>query len=246
MNNWITKKEEILNTPLPINSDRYGIIPHGVLLNELEEKLNKEGYEIESTKYLTCNNNQIISGVYRLKSDNDLDIKPSITFINSYNRTRKAEIKIGMEVLVCTNGMIGSTGTKYSRKHIGDLALRDFQHHIDLGIKNIEPEIQILRNNVKDMKSIQMTKELRAQLIGDMLINESMINSTQLGIIQKEINFSENFKTNTVWDFYNHITEGYKHNHPMHYDKQHIKLHTYIQDVFSLEGSKKLFKKDFV
>lgn len=245
MNNWILKKEQILQTPLPINSKKYSVIPHSVVLTELEQKLEKNNYEIDSTKYLTANNNQIITAVYRLKSSEDLDIKPSITLTNSYNRTRKAGVRAGMEVLICKNGMIGHLGTNYSRKHIGDFALRDFQQNIDKAILNLEPEIQILRNNVKQMKNIEINDRIKAQLIGDMLINESMINSVQLGIIQKELKFSENFKTNSLWDFYNNVTEGFKHNHPLLYDKQHIKFHTYISDVFSLEGARNIYKKEF-
>lgn len=245
MENWLNRKEQILQTPLPVNSKKYGVIPHSVVLTELEEKLDKNNYKINNVKYLTANNNQIITAVYRLESDVDIDIKPSITLVNSYNKTRKAGVIAGMEVLVCRNGLISNSGINYSRKHIGDFALKDFQENIDKAILNLGPELNILRTNVKQMKNIEIDDRIKAQLIGDMLINESMINSVQLGIIQKELKFSEHFKTNSLWDFYNNITEGFKHNHPLHYDKQHIKFHTYITDIFQLEGARNLYKKQF-
>lgn len=245
MKDWTSKREDILSTPLPVHTGRYSVIPHFVLINELQEKLAIKGYEIESEKYLTANSNQIVTGVFRLKADSEIDIKPSVTFINSYNKTRKAEIRSGVEILVCRNGLIGLSGVKYSRKHLGTNALTEFRHHIDMGIDNIEKDFNALKTNVQEMKDIELTNKAKALLIGDMLINECLINATQLSIVQKELKYSEHFKTDSLYDFYNNVTESFKDNHPLNYDKQHIKFHSYISSKFDLTGNTRIYGAKF-
>jgi len=244
MINWSDKKELITSIPLPEHAGRYGVIPNSVFLNEIQEHLDKKGYKVAEERYLTANNGQILTGNLRIQDESDLELMPSINFVNSYNRTRKASIRVCAMVLICKNGLMGSTEHgSYSRKHIGEKALPDFRKHLELAVNGLDAEFERLLKNKQEMKEIELHKKIKAQLVGDMLLNEDLITSTQLGILKKEINFSEHFKGNSLWDFYNHVTESFKDTHPSFYDKQHVKFHSYITDKFSLSGSRGLYGK---
>ena|SRR3990167_6019709 len=244
MENWTNKRDSILTTALPEATKSYGVIPHSVFLEEIQEELYKKSYVIAEERYLTADNNKILSGYFRIQNFTDIEIMPSIYFVNSYNKTRKASIRIAGTVLVCKNGMLGSTPLgSYTRKHTGINALPDFRKHLIVGIAGIDAEFERLLKNKKEMKNIETTKTIIAQLVGDMIVHEELLTATQIGILKHELSYSENFKGNTLWDFYNNTTESFKTNHPSNFDKQHVKFHSYITDKFDLTGHRGLYGK---
>lgn len=246
MKNWQSTIDCILEIPVPINTDSYTAIPHSVFLTEIKDELAKRGYKIVGERYLTSDGCKVITGVYRVASDSvsDLEMAPSVTFVNSYNKKRTASIRASAMVLVCTNGMCGMVDNgSYVRKHTGN-ALEDFRAHIQIVIDGLDKEFARLVQNKEEMKSITLTKAQKGNLIGDMLMNQ-MIGTQQLSTLMKEVRRSEYpcFRDDTLWSFYNHVTTAYKDAHPMSYDKQHVAFHTYICDKFQLTGSRGLFDK---
>lgn len=242
MKNWTNNKIDILNYKKPEGySKRYCYIPHEVFLDELQEKIDKKGYKIDSERYLGAMDNKIICGSYRINNGSD-EMRPAIGFVNSVNRMRVAEVYGYGIVLVCSNGMVNSIG-RYRRKHIGDQAISDIRNNIDIVIDNVENEFEKLIVQKEQLKEKEINKSIISKLIGDMYINESLINETQLSILKKEISLSKNFKEMNAWSMYNWVTEALKDNHPLNYDKQHIKFHNYMLDQFEIVGSSNKFKK---
>lgn len=240
MKNWESTKQNLLDCILPTATASYAVIPHKVFLEEITEELRDKGYTIADERYLTIQNCQVMTGMYRIQSDIG-DLAPAISFVNSYNKSRRAEIRASAVVLVCKNGMMGTMENgHYSRKHTGN-ALEDFREHIKIVIKGLEEEFTRLRNNQKEMQNITIDSVLRSSLIGDMMINENLLTLTQLAILKKELKSSMYFSSNSLWDFYNNCTEAFKDNHPSNFDKQHVKFHTYICDKFKLTGSRGLY-----
>lgn len=241
MKDWKSTKQDILDCPLPIATASYTVIPHKVFLEEIGQELNNKGYVIADERYLTTNKCQVLTGVYRIQSSVSSSLAPAIAFVNSYNKSRKAEIRATAVVLVCKNGMMGSIANGYyARKHSGN-ALEDFRQHIKIVVGGLEEEFNRLIKNQEEMKSITIDTLLRSSLIGDMMINEGLLTLSQLAILKKELKSSMYFSGNTLWDFYNNCTEAFKENHPALFDKQHVKFHTYICDKFKLTGSKGLY-----
>lgn len=242
-NKWELTRNKIMAAPIPDETRTYSPIPHSLFLDELGGKLDTAGYVITNERYLSADNYQIVTGTIAIKKKNDtpLDLTPSLYFVNSYNKTRRASLKAGAMVLVCKNGMLGSVeNASYSRLHKGT-ALQDFRKEMDSVIASVETEFHRLETNVVEMKETHLSKKIIAQLVGDMYLNEALITDTQLSILKKELAYSEHFKNGTLWDFYNNCTEAYKSSHPNYYEKQHIKLHTYISDKFNLTGHRGLY-----
>ena len=246
MKNWELTRSNILAAQVPANTDTYTAIPHRVFLEELQEQVQLKGYNVHSERFLATKEYQVLTGSFSLnKMGSDYPMgdvmKPTIYFVNSYNKTRKANVHGGAMVLVCKNGMMRPSSTAaYTRKHTGT-ALQDFREHMNLVIDQLEEEYDKLERNAKQMQAIGLDKKVIAQLVGDMIINEELITATQLSILTREIKMSVNFKDDTLWSFYNHCTEAFKDTHPLFYDKQHIKFHSYILDKFSLEGASGLY-----
>lgn len=241
MKNWQETTDFLREIPLPTQTRTYKPVSHAVFIDEIKEELYKRGHSVKTERYLTANNGLIMTGNFTIENP-DGEINPAIFFTNSYNKMRKAELTNGVIVLVCSNGMISMDVTnKFSKKHSGTV-LEDLRNNIVLSVESIDEEFEKLRKNAEEMKQIQLSDNQIASIIGDMYINESMISETQLSILKKEVKTSTNFKDNTVWDLYNNTTEAFKASHPMHFDKQHLKLHAYMSDIFSLTGARGLYK----
>lgn len=244
MKNWSNTIDCILETLVPADTETYTAIPHSVFINEIKDELTKRGYTIAEERYLTSDACKVITCVYKVASDLDPEMCPAITAVNSYNKKRVASLRASALVLMCTNGMCGMVENgSYVRKHTGN-ALEEFREHIQIVIDGLDKEFARLVLNKEEMKSINLTKAQKGNLIGDMLMDK-MIGSQQLSTLMKEIRHSQYpcFRDDTLWSFYNHVTEAYKDSHPMFFDKQHVAFHTFICDKFQLTGSKGLFQK---
>ena len=241
MKNWKNTTDFLKEIPLPEQTRTYKPVSHAIFIDEIKEELYKRGHSVKTERYLTANNGLIMTGNFTIENP-DGEINPAIFFTNSYNKMRKAELTNGVIVLVCSNGMISmDVSNKFSKKHSGTV-LEDLRNNIVLSVESVDEEFEKLRKNAEEMKQIQLSDNQIASIIGDMYINESMISETQLSILKKEVKTSTNFKDNTVWDLYNNTTEAFKASHPMHFDKQHLKLHAYMSDIFSLTGARGLYK----
>ena len=242
MKNWTNTKEFLNSIPAPCETDSYCPIAHSVFLNELQEEIARKGYIITEERYLSASNGQIITGNLAIKSDGTV-LTPMINFTNSYNKMRSASVRASGMVLICKNGMMGATSAgSFVRKHTGN-ALEEMRAKIIQVVDSLEEEFLRLSKNIEEMKKIELDKTVIATLVGDMFINENLITSTQLGILSRELKYSENFKDGSLWSFYNNSTQSFKENHPLLYDKQMIKFHTYISDKFELTGHRGLYGK---
>jgi len=244
MKNWTNNTDFLRTIPLPEQTATYKPVPHAVFLDEIKDELYKQNYRIKEERYLTANNGLIMTGKYIIENEDSM-MNPAMFFTNSYNKMRRAELQSGLSILVCKNGAIGiDLATRFSRKHSGTV-LEDLRANIISAVGSIEEQFKRLRQNMYEMQEIHLTNTQVAQIVGDMYINEGLIKETQLSILKNEIKTSKDFKGDTAYDLYNHCTEALKDNHPMDFDKQHVKLHAYMSDVFSLTGKRNLYKKDF-
>lgn len=242
---WELTRSNILAADVPANTDSYTAIPHRVFLEEISAELSLSGYNIVAEEYMGTKGYQAVTGSFIVNKRGELspntELAPTVFFVNSYNKTRKASIHAGAKVLVCKNGMMGTVSSgHYSRKHQGN-ALEEFRSQIKVVIATVDEEFKRLETNVAEMKLMKLNKDMIARLVGDMIMNEDLINNTQLSILKHEISYSKTFNDGSLWSFYNNCTQAFKETHPLYYDKQHIKLHTYLTDKFTLTGARGLY-----
>lgn len=245
MKNWQEREEFLADIELPIKTESYSPVPHGVFVRDLQQKIQEKGYEIAYKRYLTNKNGQVLTGEYGIKTSLDDEMLMSVGFQNSYNKQVKASIQSGVLVLVCKNGMYTTKGVRYSRKHTGDV-LQELQDNMVLCVENLEENFLTLQKQREEMKQVRLNKETVSRIIGDMYINETLLTSTQLEIVKKERFFSENFKELTGWSLLNWCTEALKNTSPKEYLRSHLKVSAYLQDRLGITDSPKLYGEPFV
>lgn len=239
-NRWSDNEQFLLDIEKPQITRSYAPIEHRVFITEIQEQLDKQGLKICDKKYSTNGKGTVLTGEYGIchVDNTDEEAIMSIGFQNSYNKTMKAGLYSGMLVLVCKNGMYTrKQGGVYQRKHTGT-ALQDLRAQIVTTIENTQNGFQALVEEREAMKVMNLSKQTIATLVGDMYLNEGIINSTQLQIIKREMQYSEVFKGNTAWNMFNWVTESIKISHPANYIKAHLKAHTYISNKLKLSDKR--------
>lgn len=239
MKNWTDNEKAIMEIAVPTEyGSSYTPIPHSVFIMELQEQLDKRNMKIGSKKYLTGNNGNILTGEYGIISNIEEESQIAIGFHNSYNKQMKAGIYGGMLMLVCSNGAYSHGQSMYKRKHTGN-ALYELREQMLNVIEEAEGSYIQLVHEKEAMKERELSRQTIASLVGDMWLNEQLINTTQMEIIRKEMLYSEAFREKTAWSLYNWCTESIKQAHPANYIKQHLKLHTYISNKLELSEVRK-------
>jgi len=222
-------KEELILVPLPLSSRTYKPVSHKQLIDLTYEGLDKSGFTIKKEQFLGNSNGQIMTAYFDLDWIEDKEMGVRVAFQNSYNKKVTVKFAIGGSVFVCENGCIRGDAGAFKRKHTGDV--QTFApSKIEEYLKSVGDNFQKLVVDKEKMKLIEMTKKTTAELIGDLYLNEDLIQETQVAIIKKELEFpTHNYNApNSLWEAYNYITFANKNIHASKYIDTHTQLHSYI------------------
>jgi hypothetical protein len=224
INNY--NEAELLAIPVPAKTLSYSPISHGEIIEGIKEQLDIKGFKIKTTNYHANHEGTKLIGYYGIEhTDSELGIM--IAFRNSYNKTMSAGLAIGGQVWICSNGIV-SGDISLIRKHTG-AAISVVKNKIIDSINEFDISFNSIIADRNLMKERDITKKTCSELLGRMYIEEKMITSTQLDIIKNELYYSKDFTNDTVWDFYNNITESLKTSTLNNYLGDHVKVHNFIK-----------------
>ena len=210
----------------PIATASYTPISHKEIIETIKEELDKKGFAINTANYKANHAGTQLIGYYGIKHiDAEIDIM--LAFRNSYNKTISAGVAIGGVVVICENGMVAGD-VSLIRKHTGNASIV-VKNKIRAGINRFDISFKEVLADRDQMKKQLITKQACAEILGRMYIQEKIITGTQLDIIKNELDYSKHFKTETVWDFYNHCTESLKTSSVYDWMPNHINLHNFIK-----------------
>lgn len=230
-------KFDIINSVPPPSTNTYKSIGHGTIIDMISESLDKEGFTIKSEYYSANLGNQVVRGHLQLNLNLDNDLMFEIAFLNSYNKTKRAVVVGGSQVIICENGHIlgDTTYGCFKRKHSGS-ADADIKIFIPEMVKSANDAFTTLIKQKERMKEIELSKRVRNELIGQLYLEDSIIKDTQMSIIKKEID-SPTFKygeENSLWTTYNYVTYAMKKSHPSDWFSNHQKLNNIVNEEFQL------------
>lgn len=235
-------ESEVLEVVPPRATSSYTPILNELIIQELESELYKNNISIKKKNYsLGGKGNQMV-GQWLLEA-NDIELGPQIVFRNSYDKTTKFEISTGAFALVCSNGLIALKNVYSSkRKHTGN-AVSDSKELIKRAVGESVNTVNYFKDFSNNLKDIEVDKKLYGELLGRLFFEQKAITSSQLNIINREFQFSNDFKSfninsgeigTTAWNMYNHVTEALKTANPKNYIRGHVMLTELFKETFSL------------
>jgi phage gp46-like protein len=236
----IMTRQEVLDVPVPAYTSTYAAVPHEAMIGSAIELVDKHGLSVINETYRTGRGGQQVIGRFDIDTG-DSDLRLSIAWRNSYDRSMSALVLAGSTVMICENGcywgdIVGARKHTYGiaeeLKQIADKVDRYMFETFNTLVKDKEIMKTVARPSLRES----------AELVGRLLLEEELIRQRQLSVIQDEIKTSYNKETDvengyvnghfygdTMWDFYNNITEGLKTCPPSSYLDNHVKLHDFFK-----------------
>lgn len=226
-----------VSVPIPARTQSYSPISHASLIDSITRVLEEQ--KLVTTKrdiYLNQDGKKLVGYNHVIReyiNDND-ELTMMIGYKNSYDKSMSVGLAAGANVIVCGNGIVSGSLLQFRRKHTGS-APEELQNKIIEAITLMKSGFNTIKVEVDLMKKYDLTRKEKAELLGVMYFEEELMTPTQLSIIKKELETSEHFRGNTLWDLYNNVTQSLKTSHPLHHIEGHIRLHRFMSGLIGTE-----------
>ncbi len=226
---YVATKDILINAPVPAETRTYKPVTHQQLMDLTLESIYQAGFTLERELYSSAVGGNVANGRYTIKNVADSEMQLQIGWQNSYNKSLSLKFAIGTHIFICQNGCVSGDYGAFRRKHVGEIqtftptAITEY-------IKQAGEAFQKMQEERDAMKNIEITKRTTAELIGRMIIEENIIESTQLNIIRREIdNPSFDYgASGSMWELYQHTTYAMKEVHPSLWMRNHINAHSFF------------------
>ena len=226
---YVTAKDILLTAEIPQETKTYKPITHQQLIDLTLESIHQAGFELDKETYSAARGGEVANGRYTITNVADSEMQLQIGWQNSYDKTRSLKFAIGTHIFICSNGCVSGDYGAFRKKHVGEIQTFT-PNAITEYIKQAGDAFQKMQSDRENMKHIELTKRTTAELIGRMIIEENIIESTQLNIIRGQMeNPSFDYgASGSLWELYQHTTYAMKEVHPSLWMRNHINAHTFF------------------
>ena len=224
-------KELLLSTPLPQETNSYKPISHEQLIDLTLTGIEKSGFKLETELYSSAQEGNIANGRYTISNVADSEMQLQIGWQNSYNKQLTLKFALGTQIIICKNGMVSGDFGAFKKKHVGEIQTFTPQAITDY-IKSAEEAFKRIQVEREAMKQIEVDKRIISELIGRLYIEEELIQSTQLNIIQRELKKpTHNYGAEgSFWELYQFTTFSMKEIHPRLWMENHMNVHKFFAE----------------
>jgi hypothetical protein len=230
-----TTEDYLRKTQLPQATKTYAVIPHGVVIDAIREKLETNGFVITTELYKAEHNGDIAIGFMHIENDKDSDMGMTFNFTNSYNKMLRFGCSVGgfiydNEVPFLTS----NNSASWIRKHTGT-ALEEAMEVIDAMISSANEHFQEVIDMKEKLKAIQVDKKEYAKLIGLLYLDKEILFADQVSVIKHEYKKpSFDYKDKgTLWEIYKMIMFAIAEKSPKIWHEQQMKISSYIQLMYN-------------
>jgi len=229
MENSISTEMIILDAKLPRKTQSYSPVSNKLLIDTIQESIQKCGMKIDSKSFSQTNNGNVCNGRFVIADVADDIMQLQIGFQNSYDKTLSLKFAVGTQIIVCSNGCVSGEFGAFKRKHTGGVQ-EISQTEMVRAINNAQDVFKKMQGERELMKEIEITERTKAELIGRMMIEEGFIQSTQLNIIRREMQKpTHDYRAkDSLWELYQHTTFAMKNVNPYMYMENHIRAHRFF------------------
>lgn len=235
-NEYLTTKELLRAVPLPLQTQTYKPVAHGLLMDLTLEGIHKAGFQLTRETYSWGSGGEVAHAQYAIGNVADKEMQLQIAWQNSYNKQLRLTFATGAKVLVCTNGMISFRAmSTFKKKHTGEIQTITPQR-IAQYIEQAAEVFTTLQQDRDRMKEIEISKTITAELIGRMYIEQDFLESTQLNIIKRELSkptFDYN-AAGSLWELYNYTTYAIGGIRPSRWMEDHIAAHKFFVEAMDI------------
>lgn len=224
-----TTGRDLVTVPAPLQTKTYKPITHKQLIELTEQSVIQAGFTVQQSIYTAARAGQVATARYLIGGVGDKEMQLMIGWQNSYDRSVTLKFAIGAHVFICQNGVVSGDMGAFKRKHITDvqeftpLAITEY-------IKAASGVFLKTQEQREMMKQVEVTRTRAAELIGRLLVEERVINPTQMNILVRELN-KPSFDygaPSSLWELYQLTTYAMRDTHPEYWVSDHLKVHDFF------------------
>ena len=230
-------KAHLVSVPLPNHAATYTVISHQFVIDYAFQALAAAGFGIVEEEYRCTADGQIAQGIYRLNFNSDPELSMMFAWTNSYNKQVKFKCVIGAYINETGSVMISGNIGNWVRKHTGT-ADTEVKDTIDQYVSNAHMYYTQLCSDKVSMEAVKLNKRKQAQLLGVLFAEYEILTTEQASIIREQMKKSKQVFTNTdsLWAFYNFVTNALQHSHPKTWLEDQRILHYFIGTICNLSA----------
>jgi hypothetical protein len=227
-----TTKAHLVSVPLPNHGATYTVISHQFVIDYAYQALAAAGFGIVEEEYRCTADGQIAQGIYRLNFNQDPELSMMFAWTNSYNKMVKFKCVVGAYINQSGSVMISGDIGSWVRKHTGS-ADTEVKDTIDQYISNAHMYYNQLCADKASMEGVSLNKRRQAQLLGVLFAEYEILTTEQASMIREQMKKPQQVFANTdsLWAFYNFVTNALQHSHPKTWMEDQRILHYFIGTI---------------
>jgi hypothetical protein len=227
-----TTKAHLIGVPLPNHAATYTVISHQFVIDYAYQALAAAGFGIVEEEYRCTSDGQIAQGIYKLNFNNDPELSMMFAWTNSYNKQVKFKCVVGAYInntgAVMISGEVGS----WVRKHTGTADV-ETKATIDEYVANANMYYNQLVADKGVMESITLNKRKQSQLLGVLFAEYEVLTTEQASSVRDQMKkpFHVFKNSDSLWAFYNYVTNALQFSHPKTWMEDQRILHYFISTI---------------
>ncbi len=227
-----TTKAHLISVPLPNHGTTYTVISHQFVIDYAYTALANAGFGIVDEEYRCTADGQIAQGIYKLQFNSDPELSMMFAWTNSYNKQVKFKCVIGAYINQTGSVMISGDIGSWVRKHTGS-ADTETKATIDDYISNAHMYYTQLCSDKATMETVILNKRKQSQLLGVLFAEYEILTTEQASMIRDQMKKPYHVFANTesLWAFYNYVTNALQLSHPRSWMEDQRILHYFISTI---------------
>lgn len=227
-----TTKGTLISVPLPNHGASYTVISHQFVIDYAYQALANAGFGIVDEEYRCTADGQIAQGIYKLNFNNDPELSMMFAWTNSYNKQVKFKCVVGAYINKTGSVMISGDIGSWVRKHTGT-ADAETKSTIDSYIANAHMYYTQLCSDKAAMENITLNKRKQSQLLGVLFAEYEILTTEQASMVRDQMKkpYQVFANTDSLWAFYNYVTNALQSSHPKTWMEDQRILHYFISSI---------------
>ena len=227
-----TTKAHLVSVPLPNHAATYTVISHQFVIDYAYQSLAAAGFGIVDEEYRCTADGQIAQGIYKLNFNNDPELSMMFAWTNSYNKQVKFKCVVGAYINKTGGVMISGEVGSWVRKHTGS-ADTETKATIDNYITNANMYYNQLCSDKAAMEVVTLNKRKQSQLLGVLFAEYEILTTEQSSMVRDQMKKPNHVFANTdsLWAFYNYVTDALQLSHPKTWMEDQRILHYFIGTI---------------
>ena len=226
---YVSAKDILINAEIPQQTKTYKPVSHKQLIDLTLNGIHNAGFKLDSESYSAARGGNIANGRFSIANVADSEMQLQIGWQNSYDKSLTLKFAIGTRIFICQNGCVSGDMGAFKKKHVGEI--QDFTPGaISEYIKSAAEAFNRMQKEREQMKQVEITARVKAELIGRLFLEEQVITSTQLNIISRELKSPTHDygAKDSMWELYNFTTFAMKESHPALWMDKHMDAHGFF------------------